>query len=467
MLRSGHGSSQAADSSSDSSQTDSSKIYDVMGIGFGPSNLALAIVVQEGWESSHGPRVESLFLEQKERFAWHPGLMLEGARVQLSFMKDLVTLRNPQSRFTFLSYLQDRGRLDEFANLRNFFPTRREFNDYYSWVAQQLDDQVAYGREVVSIQPVIGKGEDAVELLEVTCRHLGSGRLERRLTRNLVVATGGIPSTPQGIDIRASKRTFHTQDFLHRVPSDFPNRDANYRFLVVGSGQSAAEVFQYLYTNYPKAKVTAALRRFAYKPADDSHFVNEIFFPQMTDFLYELPEEKRQNVLKTHLDTNYSCVDLELIQEIYEEMYQNRIKGEDRVKIRPFLELRSLVDKDSGTMVHFHHRMKEEPVTIEADGVVLATGYDRPRQHPLLKELLPFLQSDDNGHLAVDRYYRVPGKPGFQPHVYLQGFCEPTHGLSDTLLSVLPSRCLEIYQTLVSDSASESVELNGLEKTAS
>jgi L-ornithine N5-oxygenase len=37
--------------------------------------------------------------------------------------------------------------------------------------------------------------------------------------------------------------------------------------------------------------------------------------------------------------------------------------------------------------------------------------------------------------------------------VYLQGFCETTHGLSDTLLSVLPARAAEIGQALYKDLA--------------
>ncbi len=467
MLKSGHGGSRVTVSSSGPkrSSSNSSNIYDLIGVGFGPSNLALAVIIQEDRENPGGAGMKSLFLEKKESFAWHPELMLQGARVQLSFMKDLVTLRNPCSRFTFLSYLKDRQRLDEFANLRNFFPTRREFNDYYTWVAEQLSDQVGYGCEVEAIQPVIGKGDEAIELLEVTVRDLATGKLEHKLTRNLVVATGGYPRAPQGVDIRASSRAFHTRDFLPRITADFPDREAPNRFLVVGSGQSAAEVFQYLYTNYPKAKVTAALRRFAYKPADDSHFVNEIFFPQMTDFIYELPQEKRKNILEAHLDTNYSCVDLDLIREIYEELYQNRIAGNDRVKVRPFLELRSLVDKNSGTMVHFHHRMKEEPVTIEVDGVILATGYERPKQHPLLKELLPFLAMEEKGQLEVDRFYRVTSKEGFRPTIFLQGFCEPTHGLSDTLLSVLPTRGLEIFQRILGTAHEAGVEK--LERSAS
>ena len=453
MLRSDELKSSRASQSARSKSAFSSDTLDLVGVGFGPANLALSTVIHESVEEGWGPKVSSLFLERKPGFKWHPGLMLEGARVQLSFMKDLVTLRNPRSCFTFLSYLKEKGRLDYFANLRNFFPTRVEFNDYYTWVAGKLDHYVEYGREVEEIRAVEAGG--SVEELAIRYRDVETGASEEVRTRNLVVATGGVPRVPNGIDIRASKRTFHAQDTLFRVPRDFPNKDAPYRFVVVGSGQSAAEVFQFLYERFPNARVTAAIRRFAYKPADDSHFVNEIFFPHMVDFLYGISPEKRQRVLEAHMDTNYSCVDLDLIQEIYEKLYQNRIVGDEKVRIRPFLELRSLVDGDKQTMLHFRDAITDEPVSMEADGVVLATGYERAKTHPLLADLDSYLLHDEDGGYQVERNYRLRTPSNFLSKVYIQGFSERTHGLSDTLLSVLPARSMEIFESLFCSGVSD------------
>lgn len=49
------------------------------------------------------------FLEQQPRFGWHRGMLIDNATMQVSFLKDLVTLRNPTSGFSFLCYLQSRG----------------------------------------------------------------------------------------------------------------------------------------------------------------------------------------------------------------------------------------------------------------------------------------------------------------------------------------------------------------------
>ena len=153
------------------------EVYDVVGIGFGPSNLAVAATIQEESEGGAMPPVRSLFLESKPRYAWHPDMLLQGAQVQLTFLKDLVTLRNPQSRFTFLSYLRDKGRLNKFVNLRNFYPTRIEFNDYYCWVAQQLASQVRYSRRVLTVSPLAMGDGPRVELLKVKAENTVTGFL--------------------------------------------------------------------------------------------------------------------------------------------------------------------------------------------------------------------------------------------------------------------------------------------------
>jgi L-ornithine N5-oxygenase len=259
-----------------------------------------------------------------------------------------------------------------------------------------------------------------------------------------VVATGGIPALPNGIDLGSNRRVFHSNEFLTRIGRDYSNRDAAHRFVVVGSGQSAAEIFRYLYSNYPKADVTAAIRRFAYKPADESHFVNEIFFPRLEDLLYRLPEEKRLPILEAHRDTNYSCVDRELIEAIYKDVYESRVRGQDRFRIRPFLELRGFEEGSEEVVLEFRDVVHETKEYVEADSVVLATGFLRPKMPPIIGNLSPYLHCESSGRYKVSRNYRIVTDPSFEPRIFLQGFCEDSHGLSDTLLSTLPMRANDI-----------------------
>ena len=126
-------------------------VHDLIGIGFGPSNLALAIALDERRRA--GQPVDAMFIERQPAFAWHPDMLLSHAHMQISFLKDLATLRNPTSRFTFVNYLHEKQRLQDFINLKTFYPSRREFNDYLGWAAAQFDASCAYGEEVIDVLP--------------------------------------------------------------------------------------------------------------------------------------------------------------------------------------------------------------------------------------------------------------------------------------------------------------------------
>ena len=81
-------------------------VLDIAGLGIGPANLSLAALCDEA-----GGEIRARFFDRKPAFSWHRGMMLPGARLQCSWIKDLVTPVVPTSRFGFLSYLADRGRL--------------------------------------------------------------------------------------------------------------------------------------------------------------------------------------------------------------------------------------------------------------------------------------------------------------------------------------------------------------------
>src|SRR4051812_43771053 len=183
---------------------------DVLGIGFGPSNLALAIAVSEH-NDSRGPdqRVRARFLERQAGFGWHRGMLLDDATMQVSFLKDLVTLRNPTSEFSFLRYLHSRDRLIDFINHKNLFPLRVEFHDYFAWAAAQVEDQVTYDTEVLSVTPVAARGGEVVAV-DVLSRH--GEQLSTHRARNLVIGTGLRPRLPEGVV--ASDRVWHTSDLL-------------------------------------------------------------------------------------------------------------------------------------------------------------------------------------------------------------------------------------------------------------
>jgi L-ornithine N5-oxygenase len=300
-----------------------------------------------------------------------------------------------------------------------------------------------------------------VEILKVMVRDVNTGRDEFYLTRNIIIATGGVPSIPKGVSLISEGRVFHTNEFLNRIKSSYPIKENPYKFIVVGSGQSAAEIFHYLLMNYPNADITATMRQFAFKPADDSLFVNEIFFPEQIEFLYDLSEAKRKDILNKYRDTNYSAVDLDLIQMIYKALYNEKVSGINRARIVPFLEFKKSITKESFDIAYFYNSVQDQMVHMEADGIILATGYSRKKNLSLLDNIQPYFEKDDMGNYKINRNYTIIGRKGFRPNIFLQGYCEDTHGLSDTLLSILADRSQEILQSL-KESCQEEIKVSEL-----
>jgi L-ornithine N5-oxygenase len=85
--------------------------------------------------------------------------------------------------------------------------------------------------------------------------------------------------------------------------------------------------------------------------------------------------------------------------------------------------------------------------------LVLCTGYEWRKEHPLLDALAPWFERDDLGGYAVKRDYAIAARGGFRPNVYLQGYCEDTHGISETVLSLLPVRAKEILTSILASRA--------------
>src|SRR5439155_1020642 len=109
---------------------------ELLAIGAGPSNLALAVALEE--LAPDDLARNSLLIDRADAVVWQQGLLLPWVTSQISFLKDLVTLRNPCSEFSFVNFLHATGRLDDFVNLGNLWPYRSEISEYLSWVASGL-----------------------------------------------------------------------------------------------------------------------------------------------------------------------------------------------------------------------------------------------------------------------------------------------------------------------------------------
>ncbi|WP_329377941.1 lysine N(6)-hydroxylase/L-ornithine N(5)-oxygenase family protein [Streptomyces sp. NBC_01716] len=421
---------------------DAAPVHDLIGIGFGPSNVAMSIAVSE-----HNARVgrqepvTAHFFEQQPRFGWHRGMLIDDATMQVSFLKDLVTLRNPTSEFSFLCYLQSKGRLIDFINHKNLFPLRVEFHDYFEWAAAKVDDTVSYGHEVVGVMPVVRDG--TTEYLDVTVRSREGLAVHR--TRNLVIGTGLRPQMPEGVE--RGDRVWHNSELLKRVEELADSSPS--RFVVVGAGQSAAENVAYLHRRFPDAEVCAVFSRYGYSPADDSAFANRIFDPDAVDQYFAAPEDVKGRLMDYHGNTNYSVVDIDLIDDLYRQMYREKVLGTERLRfinVSRLVDVKETPDKARATVKSL---VTGEETFLDADIVVFATGYGPADPVGLLGEVADRCLRDDEGRVRVERDYRIATAPDLSCGIYLQGGTEHTHGITSSLLSNTAIRVGEILDSLL------------------
>ena len=421
---------------------DAPPVHDLIGIGFGPSNVAMAIALRE--HNNRVGRQEAVtahFFEQQPRFGWHRGMLIDDATMQVSFLKDLVTLRNPASEYSFLCYLQSKGRLIDFINHKNLFPLRVEFHDYFEWAAAQVDDMVSYGHEVVGVAPVTRDG--VVEHLEVTVR--SGGGLEVHRARNLVIGTGLRPLMPEGVE--RGERVWHNSELLAKV--DELDGTSPSRFVVVGAGQSAAENVAYLHRRFPEAEVCAVFSRYGYSPADDSSFANRIFDPQAVDEYFAAPEDVKRRLMDYHGNTNYSVVDIDLIDDLYRQSYQEKVLGTERLRFLNVSRLTGVKETPTSVRATVTSLVTGEDTDLEADVVVFATGYSPVDPTSLLGEVADRCLRDDEGRVRVERDWSIATDPTLRCGVYLQGGTEHTHGITSSLLSNTAIRVGEILDSLL------------------
>ncbi|MFH4355526.1 MAG: SidA/IucD/PvdA family monooxygenase [Neisseriaceae bacterium] len=413
-----------------------SKSYDIVGVGFGPCNLALAIAIEEYNTRQPDRKLRVLFLEAKNEFDWYPYMMLPDSQMQISFLKDLATFRNPRSRFTFVNYLFEHQRLADFVNLKTFYPTRVEFADYLKWAAKNISLRVQYGSKVEKIR-------HEIDGLEIIYQSKDTGEKKVRAS-NVVLALGGRPKLPNLV--RASTRVFHSYHFLQsldQVP-DFKRG----RIAVWGAGQSAAEIVTYLYETYPKIEVHVIFSGFGFCPSDSSPYNNRIFDAATIDKWFNAKEEVRAQFFKQNKHTNYSVVEEALIRKLFGLEYQELVLGKKRLFIESASKVLQCKETSEGVSLSLQRLFTEKQVQLEVDCLVCATGFQAPEWRKILEQVKQY-RFKDRLPETTRNYQLKSSESGQGCPIYFNGGTEHLHGLSATLLSVTAARAEKILNSIL------------------
>ncbi|RNL86964.1 lysine N(6)-hydroxylase/L-ornithine N(5)-oxygenase family protein [Halostreptopolyspora alba] len=383
--------------------------HDFIAVGLGPFNLGLACLTDPIEE------LDGLFLEAKPEFDWHSGMLLEDSLLQTPFLADLVTLADPTSPHSFLNYLKQSGRLYSFYIRESFFPLRTEFNDYCRWAAGTLDT-VRFDRRVTAITHDPEQG-----CYEVHTVSPATGTSHTYRGRRLVLGTGTTPHIPEPCRDLGGE-VVHSCDYLDRKEA---LQDTG-SITVVGSGQSAAEIYHDLLSDidtggYDLTWVTRSPRFF---PLEYTKLTLEMTSPEYADYFHALPRSTRDQLVQAQKGL-YKGIDSTLVNAIFDLLYTKSRTRRVPTRLLTNTEVtEARHDPEKGHILGLRQVEQQRDFTHTTRALVLATGY-RYEVPEFLAPISNRINWDDAGRFAVRRDYStdVAGQ-----EIYVQNAELHTHG---------------------------------------
>ncbi len=415
--------------------------YDLLGIGLGPFNLALAALAEPI------PGLRALFLDENPRFSWHPGMMVDGATLQVPFLADLVTLVDPTSRHSYLAYLRDADRLFEFYFAERFHIPRAEYESYCRTVADALAT-CRFGSRVTAVAlATLPDGRDGFTIAFTD----NDGRAHNVLAANVVLGIGTEPVAPDALHAlwrEAGPSVCHSAHYLDHADLIRTADDVT----VLGSGQSGAEIVLDLLRTWhrPGRRLRWLTRSTAFEPMEYSKLGLEHFTPDYVDYFHDLPAAQRATLLSTQ-GRLYKAVSADTLAAIREELdarsFRTGISGTG-VTLMPGVEAvgGNYADDAQTLTLALRHRGTGEAMAVRTERLVLATGY-ATRKPDCLAPLEALIQRDTEGHLVIERDHRV-GMTDTRAGLYVQNAELHTHGVGTPDLGLGAYRAAEILNAV-------------------
>ena len=381
-------------------------MHDFVGIGLGPFNLGLACLTDPIDE------LDGVFLEARDELAWHPGMLLDDATLQVPFLADLVTMADPSSRYSFLSYLKDTGNLYPFYIRESFYPLRREYDDYCRWAADRLDS-VRFGQAVTSVEHV------------ADCKGVGVRRHHRDrrgVPRPAAGARHRHVAVRAGVRWRAWAST--RRDYL-------PHKERLQELdsiTIVGSGQSAAEIYQDLLAESPDHgyRLTWLTRSPRFFPMEYTKLTLEMTSPEYTSYFHDLPDLTRARLLREQRSL-YKGISGDLVDDIFDLHYQLRVNGDGpHTTLVTNTAVTGARRDGAAYQLDLHHEETDETVRAAHRGAGARDRLPRRRCRTSSTRSATGSRWDDQGRYAVSPTYAVDHDGR---EIFVQNAEEHTHGL--------------------------------------
>lgn len=404
----------------------SSQHVNLAGIGAGPFNLSVAALLNK----VRG--IKTAFFDKKNEFHWHPGLMLSDAKLQTSWMKDLVTPVDPTSPFSFINFLVQKGRFHAFINAEQAAISRQEFAQYLGWVADQLPS-VQFGSAVK----------------EINFKHNAFWlRFDDKIISadHLCVGTGTQPFIPSFATQYLGKEVFHGGQILNQK-RNFSGK----RVAVIGGGQTGAEVFlNAMNGQWGQCESVSWLsRRDNFEQLDESAFINDYFTPDYVRYFLGLDKAAKQEMVdKQKLASD--GISPSTIIEIYQALYQARMVNgqDDQFALMPGRSLVDMHKQGNHYVLNVEYPQQSTHEQWNADVVIFCTGF-KSVVPSCLEPLADDLQWEAEGLFSMKDNYQVNWKGDQENRIYAVNASRHHHGIVDPQTSLMAWRSATIVNDLL------------------
>lgn len=412
-------------------------VLDVLGIGVGPFNLGLAALLDDVQAD-----LDVAFLEKEPEFNWHEGMLIEGTTLEVPFLADLVTMADPSNPYSFLNYLDAQDRLYEFYFYEEFFIPRREYNDYCRWVADQLPSLEFDCRVTDAAE---SDGRFHVETIDPS-----TGERAEYTAENVVMGIGTQRNVPSQFEDHLGGDVFHSASYLF-------NRDRCLdadSVTIVGSGQSAAEVFRDLVERQPDEAFSLdwITRSPGFFQMADAKLGHMVYTPDYTEYFYGLDQSTKDELLGEQ-DQLYKGIDKYTSAKIYDALYGQSIGDAEPdvglIAATEVTDMGAAETEPDGYQLICEQWQESQRFVHDSDVVVLATGYERV-EPPFLAPMEDRIRRDDQGRLAISEDYCVRTE-GIDGEIFVQNAELHTHGINAPDLGLGPHRNATIVNQIVGE----------------
>jgi L-ornithine N5-oxygenase len=169
-----------------------------------------------------------------------------------------------------------------------------------------------------------------------------------------------------------------------------------------------------------------------------------VFDPQAVDEFFMAPTSVKEKFYAYHANTNYSVVDQELIQQLYGQMYEERVMGAPRLHVHHLSAVMDVTPRPDAVTLRVKALAPGQDWDLNVDAAIFATGYEPMDPAAVLGDAAELCKRSSSGLFRTARNYAVCTDENVRCGIFLQGGTEQTHGLTSSLLSNIAIRAGEI-----------------------